>query len=182
MPATSTVSTCAFSIRLRPPPVPRSRPSTLVRPATGSRISASSPAELSHPDTKPAISRSPGAPGTNVGLIELICTSRASVSIGWALSMSMSSDLTKDRRKAGLIIAPMAFTDSDRDRPYLGIHAVDVFVRDQEQSLRFYVDQLGFNLAFDARLQTGDRWLAVSPKDGTAVLALVAPAAESREY
>jgi serine phosphatase RsbU (regulator of sigma subunit)/catechol 2,3-dioxygenase-like lactoylglutathione lyase family enzyme len=65
---------------------------------------------------------------------------------------------------------------------FLGIHAVDVFVRDQDQSLRFYVDRLGFHLAFDARLQSGDRWVAVAPPDGTAVLALVAPRPDSREY
>jgi serine phosphatase RsbU (regulator of sigma subunit) len=70
----------------------------------------------------------------------------------------------------------------DRQRPFLGIHTVDVFVRDQDESLRFYVDQLGFTLAFDARLQSGDRWVAVAPPDGTAVLTLVAPRPESKEY
>jgi serine phosphatase RsbU (regulator of sigma subunit) len=70
----------------------------------------------------------------------------------------------------------------DHQRPYLGIHAVDVFVRDQDQSLGFYVDQLGFDLAFDARLQSGDRWVAVTPPDGTAVLSLIAPSPNSREY
>ena len=30
-------------------------------------------------------------------------------------------------------------------------------------------------LAFDAELQTGDRWVAVAPPDGSAVLALVVP-------
>jgi serine phosphatase RsbU (regulator of sigma subunit)/extradiol dioxygenase family protein len=65
---------------------------------------------------------------------------------------------------------------------FLGIHAVNVYVRDQDQSLRFYVDQLGFSVAFDARLQSGDRWVAVAPPDGSAVLALVAPATDSKEY
>lgn len=72
------------------------------------------------------------------------------------------------------IIAPVA-------GPFLGIHAINVFVRDQDASLRFFVDQLGFDLAFDARLQTGDRWVAVSPPDGNTVLALVEPKPESRE-
>ena len=63
--------------------------------------------------------------------------------------------------------------------PYLGIHTVQIFVRDQDESLRFYVDQLGFSVAFDARLQGGDRWVAVSPRDGSAVLALIAPPPES---
>jgi len=66
-------------------------------------------------------------------------------------------------------------SDSERDNPYLRIHAVNVFVRDQDRSLRFYLDQLGFDLAFDARLPTGQRWAAVAPPDGTAVLTLIAP-------
>jgi phosphoserine phosphatase RsbU/P len=70
----------------------------------------------------------------------------------------------------------------DRQHPFLGMHAVNVYVRDQDESLRFYVDQLGFHLAFDARLQTGERWIAVAPPDGTAVLALIAPNPDSREF
>ncbi len=66
--------------------------------------------------------------------------------------------------------------------PFLGIHAINIYVRDQDASLRFYVEQLGFNLAFDGRLQSGDRWIAVSPPDGTAVLSLVAPPPDSRDY
>jgi serine phosphatase RsbU (regulator of sigma subunit) len=65
---------------------------------------------------------------------------------------------------------------------FLGIHAVNVFVRDQDQSLLFYVEKLGFAVAFDARLQTGDRWVAVSPPDGSAVLALIAPPPHSSQY
>jgi serine phosphatase RsbU (regulator of sigma subunit)/catechol 2,3-dioxygenase-like lactoylglutathione lyase family enzyme len=68
------------------------------------------------------------------------------------------------------------------DSPFLGIHAVTIFVRDQERSLRFYVDQLGFRVAFDASLPTGTRWLAVAPPDGNTVLALVAPETESRQF
>src|SRR6266481_4141439 len=71
---------------------------------------------------------------------------------------------------------------ADRRDPYLRIHAVNVYVRDQDRSLRFYVDQLGFNLAFDARLQSGERWVAVAPPDGSAVLTLVAPSPGSRGY
>ncbi len=71
------------------------------------------------------------------------------------------------------------------DRPplsYLRLHAVNIFVRDQERSLRFYVDQLGFGVAFDTRMQSGERWVAVSPPDGSAVLALIAPKPKSREH
>jgi len=66
--------------------------------------------------------------------------------------------------------------------PYLRIHGINVFVRDQDRSLRFYVDQLGFELAFDARLQSGQRWVAVTPPDGTAVLTLIAPEPDSEEF
>jgi serine phosphatase RsbU (regulator of sigma subunit)/catechol 2,3-dioxygenase-like lactoylglutathione lyase family enzyme len=69
-----------------------------------------------------------------------------------------------------------------RPAPHLRLHCVNVFVRDQERSLRFFVDQLGFNLAYDTRLQSGDRWVAVSPPDGSAILSLVAPKPNSEQY
>src|SRR5207244_8942943 len=68
------------------------------------------------------------------------------------------------------------------DSPFLGIHAVNVFVRDQDRSLRFYVEQLGFDVAFDARIQSGERSIAVAPPDGSTVLALIAPPPHSRAY
>ena len=70
----------------------------------------------------------------------------------------------------------------DREDPYLRLSTVTVFVRDQDRSLQFYLDQLGFYLAFDSRLPSGDRWLTVTPPDGTASLALVAPKPGSEEY
>lgn len=66
--------------------------------------------------------------------------------------------------------------------PHLRIHCVNIYVRDQERSLRFYLDQLGFRLAFDTRLQSGDRWVAVSPPDGSAILMLIAPKPDSAAY
>jgi len=75
-------------------------------------------------------------------------------------------------------------TKEQRDGPdaYLRVHAVRVFVRDQERSLRFYLDKLGFKLAFDARLESGQRWVAVAPPDGSTVLSLIAPRRRSLEY
>ena len=75
-----------------------------------------------------------------------------------------------------------AMDPSARPDPYLRIHAINVYVRDQDASVRFYVDRLGFAVAFDARLQSGERWVAVAPPDGSAVLALVAPKPDSKEY
>lgn len=65
---------------------------------------------------------------------------------------------------------------------YLGIQAVDIFVRDVDSSVRFYVDQLGFSVVSDVILQTGRRRVGVAPPDGTAVLNLIAPEAESEEF
>jgi len=70
----------------------------------------------------------------------------------------------------------------DRGQLHLSLHHVTILVRDQDRSLRFYLDQLGFNLVVDARMESGDRWVAVAPPDGTAILALVAPKPGSEEY
>jgi serine phosphatase RsbU (regulator of sigma subunit) len=68
------------------------------------------------------------------------------------------------------------------DSPHLRIHAINVFVRDQSVSLKFYLDQLGFNLVGDLRLGNGERLVAVAPPDGSTVLSLVAAKPGSREY
>jgi serine phosphatase RsbU (regulator of sigma subunit)/catechol 2,3-dioxygenase-like lactoylglutathione lyase family enzyme len=57
-----------------------------------------------------------------------------------------------------------------------------VFVRDQESSLRFYRDQLGFELAADIESSSGERRIVLSPPDGTAMLTLVSPKVGSAEY
>jgi serine phosphatase RsbU (regulator of sigma subunit)/predicted enzyme related to lactoylglutathione lyase len=69
----------------------------------------------------------------------------------------------------------------DLRQPHLRIHAINIFVRDQDQSLRFYLDQLGFSLVGDVRFGSGQRWVAVAPPDGSAVLSLVAPKPDSKE-
>ena len=66
--------------------------------------------------------------------------------------------------------------------PHLRLHCVNVFVRDQDRSLHFFVDQLGFNVAFDTRVQSGERWVGVAPPDGAAILSLIAPKPESEQY
>jgi serine phosphatase RsbU (regulator of sigma subunit)/predicted enzyme related to lactoylglutathione lyase len=62
-----------------------------------------------------------------------------------------------------------------RTDPYLRVHAVNIYVRDQERSLRFYLETLGFRIAFDAKVESGERLLAVAPPDGTALLTLIQP-------
>ena len=70
----------------------------------------------------------------------------------------------------------------DRKDPYLRMLCVNVFVREQERSLRFYVDQLGFGVVVDENYESGGRWVAVAPPDGNTVLALITPKRKSEEY
>jgi serine phosphatase RsbU (regulator of sigma subunit)/predicted enzyme related to lactoylglutathione lyase len=70
---------------------------------------------------------------------------------------------------------------SDTKGPYLSLHFVNVYVRDQERSKKFFLEQMGFNLVADVRFASGNRWVEVAPPNGTASLALVVPAAGSDE-
>src|SRR5437879_8153506 len=63
----------------------------------------------------------------------------------------------------------------DRQDPYLRLQSVTIYVRDLDHSLSFYLDLLGFQLVFDARIQPDRRFVTVAPPDGTANLTLVAP-------
>src|SRR5262245_4887943 len=68
-------------------------------------------------------------------------------------------------------LLPMATAPGE---PYLRVHCVTVFVRDQERSRDFYLNTLGFSLVVDTQFEEF-RWLAVAPPDGHMVLALLAP-------
>ncbi|HEV2348626.1 MAG TPA: SpoIIE family protein phosphatase [Terriglobia bacterium] len=70
----------------------------------------------------------------------------------------------------------------DSQDPFLSIQHITVFVQDQERSLRFFLDQLGFRLVSDCVFENGRRWVAVGPPDGTAVLSLVAPEPGSKAF
>jgi len=65
--------------------------------------------------------------------------------------------------------------------PHFRIHSVVIFVANMDRSLRFYVDQLGFDLVADTQLPIG-RWVAVAPSDGTTLLVLVSPEPDSQEF
>ncbi len=60
----------------------------------------------------------------------------------------------------------------DGSDPYLCLHFVIIFVRDQERSLRFYVETLGFRVVVDHKFEDGRRWIEVSPPDGNAHIGL----------
>src|SRR5271163_4462545 len=79
------------------------------------------------------------------------------------------------------LVDPASAHPSEQSQ-YLRIFTSTVFVRDHDRSLPFFVDQLGFTVVVDARLEFGNRWVAVAPPDGSAVLALVAPKRGSENY
>src|SRR5438046_2138276 len=67
---------CAFSISERPPPDPRSTPTTDGRlPGTGSTTVTSHPTSRNQEPTKRAIAPSPAPPGTRSGFTDSIATS-----------------------------------------------------------------------------------------------------------
>ena len=70
---------------------------------------------------------------------------------------------------------------ADEKCSYIRIFKSNVFVRDHERSLRFYVDQLGFSVVADGRFEFG-RWVAIAPPDGSAILALIAPKRGTENY
>ncbi len=65
--------------------------------------------------------------------------------------------------------------------PYLRIFKSNVFVRDHDRALKFYVEQLGFGVLAEARFEFG-RWVAVAPPDGSTILAVIAPMRGSENY
>src|SRR5215831_4020947 len=72
-------------------------------------------------------------------------------------------------------------TGPKQDGPHLRIHCLSVFVRNIEQSLQFYVGQLGFRALSDSTHDMG-RCVTIAPPDGTAILALIAPIQDAEEY
>jgi serine phosphatase RsbU (regulator of sigma subunit)/catechol 2,3-dioxygenase-like lactoylglutathione lyase family enzyme len=69
----------------------------------------------------------------------------------------------------------------DAQNQYLRIFKANVYVRDCDRSLDFYVNQLGFSVVADGRFEFG-RWVAVAPPDGSAILAMIAPPRGSENY
>jgi serine phosphatase RsbU (regulator of sigma subunit)/catechol 2,3-dioxygenase-like lactoylglutathione lyase family enzyme len=71
-------------------------------------------------------------------------------------------------------MAPVDPLATSGDAPgLLRLHAVTLFVRDRERSVRFFVDTLGFTLLSGAGAAGEPSWVAVVPPDGTALLSLV---------
>ena len=50
-----------------------------------------------------------------------------------------------DSGSAQSLLADDTIDEAAREKPYLRFHAIKIFVRDQDRSKRFYLEQLGFN-------------------------------------
>jgi serine phosphatase RsbU (regulator of sigma subunit)/catechol 2,3-dioxygenase-like lactoylglutathione lyase family enzyme len=72
-------------------------------------------------------------------------------------------DLARDRHAAEFL------------RSFLRLNFATVWVRDQERSRRFFVEQLGFQVAVDAEVPGGGRWIIATPPTGLPGIALVVP-------
>ena len=57
------------------------------------------------------------------------------------------------------------------------LHTVGVPVTDQQRSLQFYVNELGFETRLDRPTGNGHRWIEVAPRGAAVTIALV-PASE----
>jgi serine phosphatase RsbU (regulator of sigma subunit) len=79
-----------------------------------------------------------------------------------------------------LVEQPTLFRE--RPDPYLRVLCVNIFVRDHDRSLQFFVENLGFGLVVDKSYESGDRWVAVAPPDGSTIVALTAPKPNSKEF
>jgi serine phosphatase RsbU (regulator of sigma subunit)/catechol 2,3-dioxygenase-like lactoylglutathione lyase family enzyme len=80
-----------------------------------------------------------------------------------------------------LDLSPHLPAGCDPQNPYLRIFKANVYVRDHDRSLEFYIGKLGFSVLADSRFEFG-RWVAIAPPDGSAILALVAPPRGSENY
>ncbi len=85
---------------------------------------------------------------------------------------------TKDTR---VELAGNRAVQAEQQSPYLRLFKSNVFVRDYDRALKFYVDQLGFSVLAESRFEFG-RWMAIAPPDGSAILAVVAPKRGSERY
>lgn len=79
-------------------------------------------------------------------------------------------------------VAPQKQKQESKPATYLRLHHMPVFVRDQDRSLRFYLDQLGFRLIVDYHFGERGRFILVAPPNGATLLALIAPKPDSPEH
>ena len=97
------------------------------------------------------------------------------------INLSSDSEISHGHGSAARSVTDPSSFHLSQGNPYLRIFKSNVFIRDHERSLKFYIDQLGFSVVADARFEFG-RWVAIAPPDGSTILALIAPRRGSENY
>src|SRR2546421_3215379 len=113
IPPAPTVSMWAFSIRLRPPPLPLSKPTTLGRPGAGSTTDTSSPASRSHAATNEAIAPSPEPEETRSGFTDSIATSSQISSCRSSRSVHAKRMQTIEKKQTASAVEQRTFEPKD---------------------------------------------------------------------
>jgi serine phosphatase RsbU (regulator of sigma subunit) len=108
-------------------------------------------------------------------------TRRAQRVAGSERPASPSAAKQHDAGKSAARVAPRKQKES-KPATYLRLHHVPIFVQDQDRSLRFYLDQLGFRLIVDYKYGERGRFILVAPPNGATLLALIAPKPGSAEH
>jgi catechol 2,3-dioxygenase-like lactoylglutathione lyase family enzyme len=68
------------------------------------------------------------------------------------------------------------------DQPIMRLATVFLPVADQDRSLAFFRDQLGFDVRSDTTYGEGARWIEVAPPGSTTVIALNGPSDQRPEF
>src|ERR671921_815290 len=53
-----------------------------------------------------------------------------------------------------------------------GIASTSIFVKDQEESLNFWVDKIGFEVICDLQLESNFRWIEIAPRSSNSSINL----------
>jgi len=96
------------------------------------------------------------------------------------LHRQMQPDSKRDEAPIWDINGSLNVGSDTGDDTYLRLHHIPVLVRDQDKSLRFYLETLGFNLIADRPREHG-RFILAAPRDGGSPLALLSPKPGSEE-
>lgn len=93
--------------------------------------------------------------------------------VGHVCSIGAPGAGNSDKRQARMSPVP---------QPHLRLHSISIFVTDLQASVEFYVDRLGFTIAFDQSFSNGERVVGVAPPEGPTILVLSAPSAGSPDH
>ena len=63
-----------------------------------------------------------------------------------------------------------------------GIASTSIFVKDQQESLNFWVDKIGFEVICDLQLESNLRWIEIAPKSSNSSINLYPKSLISKKH